>query len=139
MFFHPVWLVLAFYLLVNAVTGVTLATVFQLAHVLEETSFPQPRGEAVGNTFARHQLQTTADFAPRNKLLTWYVGGLNFQVEHHLFPRIAHTHYPALAQIVRKRAEEAGIPHLSHPTLRSAIAAHYRHLRTLGQPALVAV
>jgi len=130
----PVWQVIVFYLLVNAVIGVTLATVFQLAHVVEGTEFPHIEGEQINNTFSRHQLATTANFAPRNRLVTWYVGGLNFQIEHHLFPRISHAHYPAIAELVKRRAQAEGAPHLTYDTLTAAIVSHYQHLRTLATP-----
>ncbi len=85
--------------------------------------------------WAEHQVRATIDFAPENRLLGWYVGGLNFQVEHHLFPDVCHTHYRGFAPIVRATCAEHGIPHRTHPTLRAAIASHYRFLRALGRPA----
>ena len=133
MFFHPVHYVIGFYFLVNAAAGVTLATVFQLAHAIEGTAFPVPEGDQIDTPFSKHQLATTANFAPNSKFVTWYVGGLNFQIEHHLFPKICHAHYPELAPIIKKRAEEAGSPHLTYETLWGAISAHYRHLRKLGR------
>jgi len=76
---------------------------------------------------------TTANFAPRNKVLNWYVGGLNFQIEHHLFPKICSIHYPALSPIVRATAEEHGVPYNEQPTLMRAIRSHYRMLKKLGR------
>lgn len=131
----PVWNVLGIYAITATVAGVTLAIVFQLAHAVDGTAFPSVESDRMSSTFSEHQLATTSNFAPHNRLLTWYVGGLNFQVEHHLFPTIAHAHYPALARIVRERAEREGVPHLSHPTFFAAIRAHYRHLKSLGRPA----
>ena len=86
--------------------GVLLSVVFQLAHCVEETDFPELPADAerLSCPWAVHQVQTTADFAPRNRLLTWYVGGLNFQIEHHLFPRMCHVHYPKVAAIVQASA-----------------------------------
>lgn len=115
--------------------GFTLAIVFQLAHVIEETEF-----EAVGtddkiieNEWAIHQLKTTADFAPDNKVISWFVGGLNFQVEHHLFPRISHVHYPAIRKIVEAKCREFGIPYLCMPTMTSPIGSHFRFMKELGR------
>ena len=75
----------------------------------------------------------TADFSPRNPLLSWYVGGLNFQVEHHLFPRISHVHYPAVASIVRGVCADAGVRHFTHPTVWHAVRSHVRYLRRMGR------
>ena len=82
--------------------------------------------------WARHQIETTVDFAPRNRVLAWYLGGLNFQVEHHLFSRVCHIHYPAMAEVVREVCEHHGIRHQSHPGLRPALASHARWLRRMG-------
>jgi linoleoyl-CoA desaturase len=77
-------------------------------------------------------MQTTANFGPKNRLLSWYVGGLNFQVEHHLFPRVCSVHYPAISSIVEEVAAKYGLPYNAYPTLRAAIASHYRTLRQFG-------
>jgi linoleoyl-CoA desaturase len=134
--FHPLEFVLPFALLTMLVAGFVLAVVFQLAHIVEETSFPALRGDpAVAITDrAQHQLATTADFAPRSLLLRWYLGGLNFQVEHHLFPAVCHLHYPAISGIVIDTCREYGVPHHSHGTLLEALASHARRLWRLGQP-----
>ncbi len=130
----PVGWVIVFYLLASFVQGMTLATVFQLAHCVEEASFPAvPDDHQMEHDWAVHQLMTTVDFARDNRLLSWYIGGLNFQVEHHLFPRISHIHYPAIAPIVEQTCAEYGIPYLAQPTLRGGIRSHFRHLRKLGR------
>ena len=101
--FHPWWVVLLFYATTSLVLGTTLAVVFMLAHCVEEAEFPElpPETVRLPRPWAVHQVQTTVDFARGNRLLTWYVGGLNFQIEHHLFPHICHVHYPRIAEIVR--------------------------------------
>ncbi len=116
--------------------GVVLSTVFQLAHTVTGAEFhAAPDGEGRMPTgWAEHQVRATVDFARSNRLLGWYVGGLNFQVVHHLFPDICHVHYPALARIVEATCAEHGVPYRAHPTLLAAIAAHYRHLREMGRP-----
>jgi len=81
-----------------------------------------------------HQVETTADFGRRNRLACWYVGGLNFQIEHHLFPRICHVHYPALSGIVEQTCREYGIRYVAFDTVRAGVAAHYRWLREMGIP-----
>ncbi len=135
MFFHPVLTVLLAYTLTAAVVGVVLSVVFQLAHCVEEAQFPAiPANNRFEADWATHQLQTTVDFAPHNALLTWYVGGLNFQVVHHLFPLVCHLHYPALAGIVAQTAQAHGLKYHSHPTFRSALGSHVRWMRRMGQP-----
>jgi linoleoyl-CoA desaturase len=78
-------------------------------------------------------VETTADFAPKSRLAAWYCGGLNFQIEHHLFPRVCHIHYPAISKIVARTCGEFGISYVSYPTLRAAVVAHLRFLKKLGQ------
>ncbi|HEY6006623.1 MAG TPA: acyl-CoA desaturase [Anaeromyxobacter sp.] len=132
--FRSGW-VLALFLLGAVVLGVVLSTVFQLAHAVPDAEFHSagPGGRRMQTGWAEHQVRTTVDFAPSNRLLGWYVGGLNFQVEHHLFPDVCHLHYPALAGMVEANCRAHGVPYRSHPTLRAAIAAHYRLLRALGR------
>jgi linoleoyl-CoA desaturase len=135
MLLHPFWVVIALYALACFVLGVVLSVVFQLAHIVEEASFPQPDLETgrLEASFAEHQLSTTVDFARGNRLLSWYVGGLNFQIEHHLFPRVCHVHYPKIARLVERSCRKAGIEYLSNPSVRVAIASHYRWLKAMGR------
>lgn len=127
-------LVVGGFLLMHFVAGFVLTVTFQLAHTLEETQHPLPNADGViENDWAIHQMETTVNFAPKNKFLSWYVGGLNYQVEHHLFTRISHVHYPAIAPIVRQTAEEFGIAYKVNPTLWSAVQSHVRFLKTLGR------
>lgn len=125
---------LVFYTAFAAACGITLAVVFQLAHCVEEATFinPAAHSEALVLDFNAHQLATTIDFARDNRWLSWYVGGLNFQAVHHLFPRICHLHYPALATIVARTAAEFGVPYHATPTLGAALGSHYRWLRRMG-------
>ena len=135
MLFHRWWVVLAFYGATCAALGLLLAVVFQLAHCTEEAGFlgiPDD-SKRVPESWAAHQVRTTADFARTNRLLTWYLGGLNFQVEHHLFSRVCHTHYPAMAGVVREVCDRHGVRHQSHEGLWSALASHTRWLRRMGE------
>lgn len=131
--YHPVWQVLLCYLLTVFTLGLTLASVFQLAHVVEEADFPLPGEGDITEDWGAHQMNTTVDFGRENRLLTWYLGGLNFQVEHHLFPQICHLHYPELSRIVEKVAAEHGIRYRHNKTFRSALASHFRYVRRLGK------
>ena len=134
---HPAGHVLLVYAGVCLVTGVTLGTVFQLAHCVEEAEYETCPGPAARypRPWAEHQLATTVDFSPRSRLLSWYLGGLNFQVEHHLFPKISHVHYPALFPLIREVCAEHGVRHRAHERLLPALASHVRHLRRLGRAA----
>jgi linoleoyl-CoA desaturase len=122
----------AFYLGVTMVTGLVIAVVFQLAHVIEETEHPALL-EDVHAEWVIHQIRTTADFARENRLLTWYLGGLNFQVIHHLFPRICHVHYPQVARVVAQVCDEYQINCQAHRSVYSAIRSHFRFLRSMGR------
>lgn len=141
LFFHSLGTVLLFYALVSAVAGVLLALVFQMAHVVEEAAFPLPdaSGSRMETPWAIHQLQTTVDFARGNRVLGWLIGGLNFQVEHHLFPRISHVHYPLVARVVEDTCREFGVTYREHRTFGAGIASHYRLLRRLGRSASASV
>ncbi len=131
--FHPVLTVVLTYALTAAILGVVIAVIFQLAHCVEGTGFPAlPLRGRFEVDWATHQLQTTVDFAPHNRLLTWFLGGLNFQVVHHLFPQVCHLHYPAIAQLVAETCREHGVPYLTQPTFRGALASHFRWLRAMG-------
>lgn len=123
------------FLAVHLTAGLILGVIFQLAHVVEGTEhFPAPDNQLMDDTWLVHEMKTTSNFGRRNPLLNWYVGGLNFQVEHHLFPRVCSVHYPAISPIVESVAARHGIPYHSHATLRAAIASHLRMLRRLGSP-----
>ncbi|MHA4845094.1 fatty acid desaturase family protein [Flavitalea antarctica] len=119
----------------HVVLGFTLAIVFQLAHVVEHTEFEAAGidDKIVENEWAIHQVRTTANFAPTNKVISWFVGGLNFQIEHHLFPRVSHVHYPAISKIVRESCEKHGINYVEFPTMSQAVASHFRFMRQLGR------
>lgn len=118
----------------HLVAGLILSIVFQLAHVVEDTHFPVPDANGIiENEWAIHQLNTTADFAKDNKLITFFVGGLNFQAIHHLFPQVCHVHYPKIAPIVEKTAKEFGIKYLYNESLTSAFMSHVRLVSQLGR------
>lgn len=139
MLLHPVWAVLAIYAIAAFTSGVVLSVVFQLAHCVVEADFPEPTtldtgGKQIQNEWAIHQVQTTVNFARGNPLLAWYLGGLNFQIEHHLFHRICHIHYPALSKVVEEVCREFGIRYAAHPTFFSAVASHFKWLVMMGRP-----
>jgi len=131
---------LAGFLMMHLVMGLTLSIVFQLAHVVEETEFESASTDlkVIENEWAIHQVKTTANFAPQNKIISWFVGGLNYQIEHHLFFKISHVHYPAISKIVREKCREFNIEYNSIPTMSQAVASHFRFMKMLGQKPQVA-
>lgn len=126
---------LAGFAVISLVCGFTLTIVFQLAHVVEITDFEDgTNGIEVENEWAVHQVNTTADFAVNNKVISWFLGGLNFQAVHHLFPKISHIHYPAIQKIMEKCCREHGVKYRSFKTMGEAVASHLRFMRDMGQP-----
>jgi linoleoyl-CoA desaturase len=116
----------------NAISGIITYTIFQLAHVVEKADFPEPENGSIDSEWAIHQVATTVNFARKNKFLSWYVGGLNFQVEHHLFPHICHIHYPAISEIVKSTAGEFNLTYKEYPTFSAALRSHFNLLKKLG-------
>lgn len=122
------------FLVMHAVKGFTIAVVFQLAHVVEDIHFDEAinKSKKIEQEWAVFQVNTTANFATHNKLITWFLGGLNFQVEHHLFPRVSHVHYPAINSLVIDTCRKFNIRYNSFPTMRHAIVSHLRTMKQLG-------
>jgi linoleoyl-CoA desaturase len=136
----PIWLTgwqawLVFFLCMHVALGLTLSIVFQLAHVVEETEFESSTGDEqqIENEWAIHQVRTTANFAPGNPVISWFAGGLNYQIEHHLFPRISHVHYPAISKLVQAECAAYGLPYHSLPSFKAAVVSHFRFIRMLGR------
>lgn len=132
------WPWLLGFLIMHFTMGFSLSIVFQLAHVIEETEFEFIAEDAVDtlqleSEWAVHQIKTTGNFAPKNKLISWFVGGLNYQVEHHLFPRVSHVHYPAISGIVEEKCREFNLNYISIPTMGKAIQSHFKLIKELGQ------
>ena len=128
------WPWLAGFMVAHAVMGLTLGVVFQLAHVVENTHFYEGYEDTkIDEEWAITQVLTTANFARRNPIVNWFVGGLNFQIEHHLFPRISHTHYPAISEIVKQHCEEYNVPYNDNPTMWRAVRSHFKMMRIFGR------
>jgi linoleoyl-CoA desaturase len=130
------WPTVVGFVLMHAMLGLVMSFVFQLAHVVENVEFEHAEGELtiIESEWAVHQIATTSDFATRNKVVSWFLGGLNYQVEHHLFPKISHVHYPAIQQIVEKTCADFGVEYRYYPTMGEALASHFRHMKRLGMP-----
>jgi linoleoyl-CoA desaturase len=128
------WQVLLGFSILHVTAGMIMSTIFQMAHVVEGTDQPVPDSFGViKNEWAVHELHATADFARNNLFLNWYVGGLNFQIEHHLFPKICHIHYRNIAPIVEATAREFGYAYNLKSSLFDAFISHVRKLRALGR------
>ncbi|MFT4092784.1 MAG: acyl-CoA desaturase [Niabella sp.] len=116
--------------------GFVLSIVFQLAHTVEDTHFPMPNAATnkIDDEWAIHQLKTTANFATKNRLACWFMGGLNFQVEHHLFPKISHIHYPKINKIIKNTCKEFNVKYIEYGKVRDAVMSHVAHLKQLSAP-----
>ncbi|GER59853.1 fatty acid desaturase [Patiriisocius marinus] len=134
------WKILIGFFIMHYVAGLILSVIFQLAHVVEEANMPLPDESGnMKNTWAIHQLFTTVNFGTTNKVMNWFTGGLNHQVEHHIFPNISHVHYTKISKIVRETALEFNLPYNEYKTTRKALIAHFKHLKEMGMnPALTA-
>lgn len=127
------WQVVIGFMVMHFISGLILALIFQPAHVIEETEFFMPDKDiSVENSWAIHQLMTTSNFAHKSRIFSWLIGGLNFQIEHHLFPNICHVHYRKLSKIVKATAEEYNIPYYQHETFLGAVKSHFKLLNALG-------
>ena len=134
--FHRVWVGFLFYGITAVTVGIVLSVVFQLAHAVEEAEFPMPLKETADmeHAWAIHQVETTVDFSRRSRTAAWMLGGLNFQIEHHLLPRICHVNFPALSPIVEQTCREFGVKYNEHPSFWAGVASHFRWLRQMGMP-----
>ncbi len=128
-------IILTMFLSMEAITGLLLSFVFQTAHVMPNNKFLDQKESLINENWAEHQLLTTTNYGRKNRVLSWFTGGLNFQIEHHLFPNICHIHYPEIANIVRDTAKEFKLPYYEFETFGQAINAHYNQLKFLGSKA----
>ena len=136
---NPAWAVAATYVVAAATTGIALAVVFQLAHCVEQADFPLDDGAGrMDQPWAVHQAETSVDFARHSRVACWLLGGLNFQIEHHLFSRICHVNYPAIAPLVEQTCREFGVAYHYNPTFAAALRSHYCWLRAMGRVDAVA-
>lgn len=128
--YHVVW----GFVIMHLIGGLMLACIFQLAHVMETSEFPMPTDEnKMMNSWAIHQLLNTANFSPKSRIMSWFIGGLNYQIEHHLFPHICHVHYPKLSVIVKQTAQEYNLPYNVQPNFVKALIEHGTMLKRLGR------
>lgn len=129
------WQILIGFFIMHYTASFLLSCIFQTAHVMETSMYEVPENNVISNNWAVHQLLNTANYAQKSHLFSWYAGGLNFQIEHHLFPSISHVHYKKLSRIIQETAAEFGLPYHSNTTFWQAIKVHYHTLKTLGRQA----
>lgn len=146
LFFHivflgiPLWLcnswvlVVGKYMVMLAIGGLFMTLIFQLAHVTHNVQFVERQSDQLKENWYKSQLESTHNFAPNHYLVTTLLGGLNYQIEHHLFPSISHVHYPQIAPIVQKTAKEFNYPYQCYPSFLTALWNHFHHLHCMGSP-----
>jgi linoleoyl-CoA desaturase len=122
------------FLAMHLAEGFVMGLVFQLAHVVEGMDFPNPdEAGNMGDTWAIHQMRTTANFSRESSIANFLCGGLNFQIEHHLFPNVCHVHYTEISKIVKATADEYGVPYIENETFFGALKSHYKTLKYFGR------
>ncbi|NJK95953.1 MAG: acyl-CoA desaturase [Bacteroidales bacterium] len=130
----PWWATLGLFFIMQAICGLLLTTIFQLAHIMPTSEFPVPDSKGrIQNSWAIHQLHTTTNFSPNSRIFSWYIGGLNYQIEHHLFPNICHVHYRNISKIIKSTALEYGMPYHSQSNFITAIISHFKMLKMMGR------
>jgi len=126
--------ILIFFITMHFISGFVLTIIFQTAHVVPTSAYPLPNENgSVQNSWAVHQLLTTSDYSPKNKIFSWLIGGLNYQVEHHLFPNISHVHYKNIATMVKETAQKYSLPYHVQPGFLKALLEHAKMLKKLGR------
>lgn len=131
---YSFWQIVLGNIAMHMTAGICISIVFQLAHLVDGVEFPLPdRDGKMNDEWAVHEMKTTSNFATENRFLSYWLGGLNFQVEHHLFPHVCHVHYPAVSKIVKATAAEFNVPYNEHKTLSGAIFSHFSHLNQLAK------
>ena len=121
--------------MIAVVTGFIISIVFQLAHVVEGAHFPEVSNDAnqIEEEWAVHQIKTTANFSTKSKIVSWFTGGLNFQIEHHLFPKISHIHYHQISKLVKETCEQFNIKYIEFPSVLAAVRSHVSYLKVSGR------
>lgn len=137
----PWWIILLAFISMHVVTGLLVSIIFQIAHIMPVNDFPLPNEQGViDDSWYGHQFATTSNFSPNSNLIFWLIGGLNYQVEHHVLPDVCHVHYKELTKIVSETAREFGMPYHVKRSVIHAIWDHTKMLRLLGkkQPVTIA-
>ncbi len=126
-------MVLLGFFFMHVVASISAAVALFPAHLYEESIFPEPdeNGE-INTTWAEHQMSVTMDFGTRLPFAAFFFGGINYHAVHHLFPTVAHVHFPEIRKILVATAAEFEIPYNHRPSLNKAVVSHWRLLRKNG-------
>jgi len=100
----------------------------QINHLTEHTA------HASDPNFYKHQVVTAQDFGKPLGWCTLYSGGLNTQIEHHLFPCVNHCHLPSLRPLVKDLCQKHGVPYREMAGYWDAIQTHLRHHKAMALP-----
>jgi linoleoyl-CoA desaturase len=134
------WIILLAFISMHFVTGLLVSTVFQIAHIMPANEFPLPDEQGlINDNWYGHQFATTTNFSPNSNILFWLIGGLNYQVEHHVLPDVCHVHYKDLTKIVKETALEYGMTYHVKKSFLNAICEHTKMLRMLGEKQKVSI
>eukprot|EP00416_Gambierdiscus_australes_P021827 CAMPEP_0171056412 /NCGR_PEP_ID=MMETSP0766_2-20121228/924_1 /TAXON_ID=439317 /ORGANISM="Gambierdiscus australes, Strain CAWD 149" /LENGTH=486 /DNA_ID=CAMNT_0011511309 /DNA_START=71 /DNA_END=1531 /DNA_ORIENTATION=- len=117
-------------LIESLVFGLGFVMINHVTHTNDKTEYTHNTDATVG--WGEHQIRSSSDWGAR--LAGFFLGGINYQIEHHLFQSVHHMHYPALAKIVREAAHRRNVPYVAFPTYTSALHSHYQLLFRMGQP-----
>ncbi|MFN6377942.1 MAG: fatty acid desaturase family protein [Flavobacteriales bacterium] len=116
----------------SAFTSLLFVVMLVGTHFFYEAEYYQPKGDHLESSWAVHQLRTSCDWNPNNKLARFFSGGSNCHAAHHLFPNICHTHYDQINAIIASTTQEFGFPYHTK-TLSKMLVSHFKHLRKMGQ------
>jgi linoleoyl-CoA desaturase len=142
-FYYPIGDVIIGYIEYSFIVGIVISIVFQLAHTVREAQMvsrplPSENNPAIGYIDPEnkiHQLLTTANFGTKSKFFRkffgFFTGGLNQQIEHHLWPDISHVHYPKLSEKVRRLCKQFNLPY-NENSFFGAIWSHIVYLYKMG-------
>ena len=131
----PIWVIITGFIMIHVFPGMAFALIFQANHVFEGTNYPVPNNEGqIANNYAIHTLETTLDFARKNKLATYLMGGINVHAVHHMFPQYCHVHNNALTEILIEACDEYGLKYNEVPTFTKAVRIHFSMLKRLSAP-----
>lgn len=129
----PYWQILLGILVLFMCMGTLLTTIFLFVHLIENTPFPEEDKEGkIKDHWMLHQLKVTTDYSPFNPILTFFSGGLNQHVAHHMFPNYCHVHYGAITKIIQQTAKEHGYEY-RYQSHWKAFKSHIRFLKKMGE------
>lgn len=130
---HYSWTwVLTSFLISNVAVSLIFIFTLIISHLTLETDFPVPdKNEKLPYTYSQHQLATSLDYYPTNKMVNFFLGGFNSHAAHHLFPHLPHTLYTDITPIIQRLVKKYNYRY-NESTLPKAIASHFKYLQKMG-------